>query len=132
VDEGMLWSVVAVGLVGLTIIAYKDPPSYRRLTLGLIPILLCLLFASVGWSLGQSSAYQGLAPHLSPDRAKILMGSFLEAIDRKCIYDAAMLVVIAYLFFLGYLPRVRSKDIAPPAPAERQDFSRSQVARNTN
>ena len=122
-DEGMLWSVVGVALVGLTTIAFKDPAVYRRLTLGLIPLLLCLLFASVGWSLGQSSAYQSLAPHLSPDRVKILMGSFLDAIDKKCVYDAAMLIVIAYLLFLGYLPRMRSKDAAPAA--ERQHLGQS-------
>src|SRR5262245_13142933 len=108
----MLWSLVGLFLIGLTAIAYKQPDVYRRITLGLIPILLCLLFASVGWNLGQSSAYQSLAPHLSPDRVKILMGSFLDAIDKKCVYDTAMLVVIAYLFFLGYLPRMRTKDAA--------------------
>ena len=117
-DEGMLWSLVGLFLVGLTAIAYKHAEVYRRITLGLIPILLCLLFASVGWSLGQSGAYQNLAPHLSPDRVKVLMGSFLDAIDKKCVYDAAMLVVIAYLFFLGYLPRLRSKDAS--LAAERQ------------
>ena len=120
----MLWSLVGLFLVGLTAIAYKQADVYRRITLGLIPIMLCLLFASVGWSLGQSSAYQSLAPHLSPDRVKILMGSFLDAIDKKCIYDTAMLIVIAYLFFLGYLPRIRSKEAA--SAAERQPLGQSQ------
>lgn len=120
----MLWSLVGVLLIGLTTTAYKQPEVYRRITLGLIPIMLCLLFASVGWSLGQSSAYQGLAPHLSPDRVKVLMGSFLDAIDKKCVYDTAMLIVIAYLFFLGYLPRIRAKDAS--SAAERQHLGHSQ------
>jgi hypothetical protein len=119
----MLWSLVGVFLIGLTTIAYKQPEVYRRITLGLIPIMLCLLFASVGWSVGQSSAYQSLAPHLSPDRVKVLMGSFLDAIDKKCLYDTAMLIVIAYLFFLGYLPRLRSRDAA--SADDNQDFSQS-------
>ena len=123
-DDSVLWGLVGLLLVGLTAIAYKQPDVYRRITLGLIPIMLCLLFASVGWNLGQSSAYQSLAPHLSPDRVKILMGSFLDAIDKKCVYDTAMLVVIAYLFFLGYLPRIRSKDLA--STAERQSLGQSQ------
>jgi hypothetical protein len=106
----MLWSFVGIALIGVTIIAYKDPVVYRKLTLGLVPILLCLLFAFVGWNWGQSSAYQSLAPHLSPDRAKLLMAGFLDAIEEKCVYDAAMLAIIGYLFFLGYLPGMRSKD----------------------
>ena len=114
-DKGMLWSFVGIALIGVTIIAYKDPVVYRRLTLGLIPILLCLLFASVTWSWGQSNAYQSLAPHLSSDRAKLLMTGLLDAIDEKSIYDAAMLAAIAYLFLLGYLPRMRSKDASSAA-----------------
>ena len=121
--DAMLWSFVGVVLVGLTTIAYKHPVSYRRLTLGLIPLLLCLLFASVGWNLGQSSAYQTLAPHLSPDRSKLLMGSFLDAFDEKCVYDAAMLIVIAYLFFLGYLPHLRSKDASSAAVGQSQSLA---------
>jgi len=111
----MLWSLIGVALIGVATIAYKDPAVYRRLILGLIPILLCLLFASVGWNWGQSSAYQSLAPHLSPDRAHVFMTSFLDAIDEKSVYDAAMLITIAYLFFLGYLPRIRSKGASSAA-----------------
>jgi hypothetical protein len=47
------------------------------------------------------------------------MGSFLDAIDKKCVYDAAMLVVIAYLFFLGYLPRIRSKEASTAAQGQQ-------------
>ena len=118
-DERMLlWTFVGVVLFGLTTVAYKHPVVYRRLSLGLIPILLCLVFASVGWNLGQSSAYQMLGPHISPDRVKVLMTTFLEAIQEKYVYDTAMLIVITYLFLLGYLAHIlRSKDAAPaPAP----------------
>ena len=114
-DKGMLWSFVGMGLIGVTIIAFKNPAVYRRLSLGMIPILLCLSFASVGWNWGQSSAYQSLAPHLYPDRAVVFMTSFLNAIDEKSAYDAAMVIAIAYFFFLSYLPRIRSKDASSPA-----------------
>jgi len=126
VDKGMMWSVVGVVLVGLTTIAYKHPASYRRLTLGLIPLLLSLLFASVGWSLGQSSAYQSLAPHLYPARGAVLMASFLDAVEEKSFYDAAMLIVIAYLFFLSFLPHIRARDAS--SAAEHPDVRQSQSA----
>ena len=125
-DKGMLWSFVGVVLVGLTTIAYKHPAVYRRLCLGLIPFLLSLLFASVGWNLGQSSAYQSLASHLSPDRVNVLMTSFLDAIEEKCFYDATMLIVIAYLFFLSFLPHIRARDAS--SAAEHPDVRQSQSA----
>ena len=105
-EKMLLWSFVGVVLIGLTTIAYRHPAAYRRLSVGMIPILLCVVFASVGWNLGQSSAYQRLVPHISPDLGTIFMTSFLDAIDEKSIYDAAMLMVISYLFLLGYLVRV--------------------------
>jgi len=95
----MLWSLVGVALIGVTAIAYKDPAVYRRLTLAIIPILLCLLFASVGWNWGESSVYQSLEPHLAAERAEALMTRFFAAIDEKSAYDAAMLITIACLFF---------------------------------
>ena len=118
-DERMLlWSLIGVVLFGLTTIAYRQPVVYRKLSLGLIPILLCLVFASVGWNLGQSSAYQMLGPHISPDRVKVLMTTFLEAIQEKYVYDTAMLIVIAYLFLLGYLAHILKGKEASAAPAQ--------------
>jgi len=35
--------------------------------------------------------------------------------DEKSAYDAAMVMVLAYLFFLAYLPRIRVKDACSPA-----------------
>ena len=116
VDEKMLcWSFVGVVLIGLTTIAYKHPAVYRRLSVGMIPILLCVVFASVGWNLGQSSAYQRLVPHISPELAGIFMTGFLDAVDVKYVYDIAMLLVIAYLFLLGYLVHILRSKEAPSA-----------------
>jgi hypothetical protein len=117
-DERMLlWGFVGVVLLGLTAVACKQPAVYRRLSLALMPILLCLVFASVGWNFGQTSAYEMLGPHISPDRVKLLMRTFLDAIQEKNVYDAAMLVVIVYLFVLGYVTHILGLKEPPSAAA---------------
>ena len=115
VDERVLWSLVGVLLVVLTTLAHRNPNSYRRLSVGLIPTLLGLVFASVGWNMGQNSAYKLLGPHLSPESVHVFVSTFIEAIEAKYVYDAAMLIVIAYLFFLGYLPHVLKSKVATSA-----------------
>ena len=105
-ERMLLWGFVGIMLVGLTVIAFKRPDVYRRLMLGVVPILLCLVFASVGWNFGQYSAYHSLVPHISHEVGAIFMARFIDAYDEKCVYDAAMLIVIAYLFLLGYVAHI--------------------------
>jgi len=44
-----------------------------------------------------------LVPHITPEIGTVFMTGFLAAFDEKCVYDAMMLIGIAYLFFLGDL-----------------------------
>ena len=100
---------VAAGLIlaavsGITYLAYKHPPAFRKLMFLLIPLLLATHVIIATWAMGISRAYVKLYPlidHSKWNEADAVINSITPS---WTLTGVIFLSCYAYLGFLAVLP----------------------------
>lgn len=103
--ETFLWMALLSLLTGITYIAYKHPPGYRK-----IYIVLGLAFGLAGifdffWSTASNTTFKAVRPYIAPDKAEAALVA-AKAVQIPLWVSGMIIGVAAYLVLLAFLPQI--------------------------
>ena len=109
--ETFLYTLLGSAIVGLTVMAYKNPSGYGKLFPYLFGAITVVMLTGLGYNLGVTNARHAVFDYL--DRAKLLeASSAMNRIELSYLWLLlGYMAAFAYLFFLAAgLPALLEQD----------------------
>lgn len=105
--ESLAVAIVTLGLSGITLMAYRHPPGYAAFFGVAHKLLVALGLVWLGWQMGLSFTMSTFQPVLmaSSKREALAALSALQEVPALAI-TSAITGLLAYLYFLRYLPEI--------------------------
>jgi membrane protein required for beta-lactamase induction len=106
-------ALLVAGLSGLTVLAYQHPDAYKTmmpfLLFGIWGLWTLIWVLISAWQIGAGKAHLKLIPFLRTDDQEAAQSALDEMMITTWWIHIVVCCTLAYLLFLGFLPRLLGK-----------------------
>lgn len=113
--ETFIYSLAVAALGGLTILAYRHPEAYQKLSWVITSLFIAIFMFMIGWNYAATSTWILLGKYIPPEKGVEALTAF-RTIEFSIFQSLVLpIILFAYHLFLGVLPLLIHSSKKPDA-----------------